>query len=31
MWLDVMGIVVVLFIAGMLLAELFEGNQLFHP
>lgn len=30
MWLDVMGIVVVLFIVGMLLVELFEGNQLFH-
>jgi len=30
MWLDVMGIVVVLYIAAMLLVELFGGNQLFH-
>lgn len=30
MWLDVMGIVVVLYIAAMLSVELFGGNQFFH-
>ena len=30
MWIDVMGIVVALFIVGMLAIELLEGNQLFH-
>lgn len=30
MLIDVMGIVVVIFAGGIVLMELFEGNELFH-
>jgi uncharacterized membrane protein len=30
MWIDVMGIVAVIFVVGIFCMELFEGNHFFH-